>query len=584
MRRGSVVVTTPHRSARRGDALLRQLERDAPVFGPGRAPLKRSALDRLETLRLSSPGAVRRLHELLCFLRAYPDDAAVLHRVERLLGAFHRRADLRRFRNRLADSGIAGTEIRYRFFWFTAVWLARRWPDHLHVDWPELGRGSGLEPLLRLLVPYSESAAMEDVTLSPRQWVERLRGPHVTDATFLVRRFEALHADGFLREMLYERLDPPLRLTPGAGTPSRTQARYTALPVVYRTRPLDRSRPDLRQAVRLRPLAVRAVLRREASRIIDLARESMVTRSRDLDSFEHANPDDVRLVDCGDGLQFACIGLVPERRALLDSIYGYLTFQSGVPIGYVLSSALFGSALVAYNVFETFRGAESARNYGKVLAMLRSVFGCDTFAVDPYQLGHHNAEGLTSGAWWFYYKLGFRPTDPGVRRRVRAEVARLRAHPGARSSRATLQQLSSAHVFLHLGRPRSDVLGRLQLGNVSLHVADFLSRRFGAEREAGLRTCAEEASHILGGRSRATFSRGERLAWERWSPLVLLLPGIERWSSTEKQHLVRAICAKGDRSEAAFVPLFDSHRKLRRAILTLSRRPASGLRSRRRDP
>ena len=49
------------------------------------------------------------------------------------------------------------------------------------------------------------------------------------------------------------------------------------------------------------------------------------------------------------------------------------------------------------------------------VGLLRALFGCDSFAIDPYQLGHHNAEGLSSGAWWFYYKLGFRPIDPAAR-------------------------------------------------------------------------------------------------------------------------------------------------------------------------
>jgi len=38
-----------------------------------------------------------------------------------------------------------------------------------------------------------------------------------------------------------------------------------------------------------------------------------------------------------------------------------LTLKNGVPIGYVLASGLFGSSEVMYNVFETFRGGESAR-------------------------------------------------------------------------------------------------------------------------------------------------------------------------------------------------------------------------------
>src|SRR5260370_706911 len=71
------------------------------------------------------------LHGALCFMRAYPDDRAGLAQAARRLARFERRADLRRHRARLADSGIAGTAIHYRFFAETMSWLADRWPESL---------------------------------------------------------------------------------------------------------------------------------------------------------------------------------------------------------------------------------------------------------------------------------------------------------------------------------------------------------------------------------------------------------------------------------------------------------------------
>ena len=82
---------------------------------------------------------VLRLHEVLCFLRAYPDDAEVLDRVEAMLAGFEERPDLRRHAEELVNTGVAGTPIDYRFYWFTAAWLARRFPDELAVDWESFG-------------------------------------------------------------------------------------------------------------------------------------------------------------------------------------------------------------------------------------------------------------------------------------------------------------------------------------------------------------------------------------------------------------------------------------------------------------
>ena len=554
----------------RASTLLRRLERLKDDFG-GEVPVRRLELLRaLKRRRLESAGQVLRLHELLCFSRAYPDDPAVLSQVERMLDGFEARGDLRRFRAALADSGIAGTAINYSFFWFTAEWLARRWPENLTIDWPLFANKERLQEFLHLLLPYSETLTVDELGFSTRDWIAQLKGPSETDAEFLIRRFAALRSDSFVREAFYELLDVPVRIAPGGDTPSRTKARYDGLPAVFQTGPLSRRRPDLRRELERPPVAVRAVSPREGQRLVDLARESMVTRSRDLDIFVHADKHDTRLVDCGGGLQFACFGAVPERRLMLDAVYGMLTLKSGVPMGYVLVSTICNSAEVAYNVFETYRGGEAAYVYGRVLATVRHLFDVDAFTVPPYQLGYDNDEGLKSGAWWFYYKLGFRPHDPDVRRVMRAELAKMKRRPGHRSSLATLRELVQSNVFLYLGKRRKDVRGRISLGNIGLKVTAYMAERFGADRDAGVRTCSREAARMLGVRSMSRWSRGERLWWDRWSPLIMTLPGVERWSASNKRALVRVVRAKGGRRESDFVRLFDRHRRLRAAVLRLA--------------
>jgi hypothetical protein len=551
--------------------LLERLENLKDSYGNDAGARKLELLRKLERRRLASAADVETLHEILCFLRAYPDDADVLACVERMLSSFASRTDLRRHRRELEDTGIAGTEINYRFFWTTAGWLARRWPDKITVDWKEFERKDRIETFLNLLVPYSETPALDMLSYTPRGWVELLKGPEETDAAFLARRFHAIRGDSFVREAIYEDVDVPVRLAPGPDTPARTRARYAGSPVVYQTEPLSRARPDLRKVVNDPPLAVRSVPRREARKLIDLAREAMVTRSRDLDAFSYADENDVRIVDCGRGLQFVAYGAIPERRLILESVYGFLTLRAGVPIGYVLASSLFRSTEVAYNVFETYRGAEAAWVFGRVLAMVRHLFGSEAFSIDPYQLGYGNKEGLASGAWWFYYKMGFRPDDPEVKRVLRGELKRMKARPGHRSDVKTLEQLASENVYLVLRKSKKDVFGRMSPGNVGLAITSYLAGRFGADRERGLRECSREAARLLGVRSTRGFSAGERLAWERWSPLVLVLPGVERWTRENKKALVKVIRAKGGRRESDYVRLFDAHTRLKGAVLKLAR-------------
>lgn len=550
--------------------LLRRLIRIKDDYSAVATGRKLEWLGQLDDRRLPKAYDVYRLHEVLSFLHAYPDERRVRARVERMLRHFSGRPDLRRFAANLADTGIEGTPIHYSFYWPTALWLETQWPGCLSIDWTLFEKGDDLWGMLYPLLPYIESLVLDEAELSSRKLLEWLKHPDESDAGFLIRRVSTSLGDDSARETVYEDLDIDCTLSPGPGTPHRTGARYAPSPVVFQSGPLDRSRPDLKKETLIAPLAVRSVSPREGRKLIHMARVAMVTRSRDLYVFQRGDENDVRLIDCGDGLQFAAIGLLPEYRLMLDTVYGFLTLKNGIPIGYVLTRSYFNSSEVAYNVFETFRGGESARIYGRVLAMTRHLFGADAITVDPYQMGHDNVEGLKSGAWWFYYKLGFRPLDPKVKRLLRTELRRMRRNPKHRSSQATLNRLSSKNMFFFLGRSRKDIRGMIPLGNIGLATSRTLALRFGADRERTIQVCEKEAARRLGLRSFRGFTTGERLAWQRWSPLILTLPGIERWPRDEKRALVEVARSKGGRRESDYLRLFDTHRKLRRSLLELA--------------
>lgn len=555
---------------------LKELEQLHRQYGPGLADRKLALLGRLDRRTLSSARAVSRLHEVLCFLRAYPDSPAVLEQVERMLAGFARRRDLRRHAAALQDSGIAGTPTYYLFFHPTARWLAGRWPSRLTVSWPDV-EPERLERLLPLIGLYAETPGIDEVALPVRDWIRRMKRPDETDAVYLIRRVEALGAEPRLREIIFEDLGVMFKLAAGADTPARTHARVDRGPVHYVTRPLDSARPDLRVALRERPRKVTVVPRDQAQALIDLAREAMVSRARDLDNFAYGDPDDVRIIDMGDGLEFVAVGMVPERRLQLESVYGFLTLKNGVPIGYVLNSALYNSAEVAYNVFDTYRGGEAARVYGKMLAMLRHLFRATDFTIYPYQLGGDgNDEGLKSGAWWFYQKLGFRPRDAGARKLMETELATMRQASGHRSSVGTLKQLAAHNLYYHSGTSREDVIGIVPLANVGLAVTDMLARRFGSDRDQADRVLDAEVARLLGVGSRRGWSDGERLGFARWASVVAAIPGVADWPLADRRALAEVMRAKGGRHESDFVLKFDRHRRIRRALASLANSTTPG--------
>ena len=208
----------------------------------------------------------------------------------------------------------------------------------------------------------------------------------------------------------------PIRVAAGAGTPRRTGARWAQRRVRVQPAPLDHcpAGPPPR-GIRARP-RVREVPpagRRAADRTSRTRRWSRASAT----STPSPAPirRDVRIVEWEHGLQFACIGVRPgapvpargrvrvshpaERRA--DRLRARERALRVV-----------GDRLQRLrDVPRAARRRTSTRVCSRRCATL---FGSDTFAIYPYQLGHENDEGLQSGAWWFYYKLGFRPREPSI--------------------------------------------------------------------------------------------------------------------------------------------------------------------------
>ena len=549
---------------------LARLEAVRWTFGGAAARDRRRLFSRLLRARLPSAAAIERLHELLLAARAYPDDRAALAFVTRALRGFGARADVRRQRAALADSGIAGCDIRFAFFAPTARRLAATWPRRLEIDWDALETPEALEAWLPLLAHEGEVPGLDEIDYGLKGWLARLKGPRETDGTFLVRSLSERLKESFLFERVHDGLEPPYRLRGDATTPSRTHDAWPADTMHFQREPFA-GRPDLASAAATPPLAVRALSERDGERALTLAASCMVTRSRDLDVFAWGDPRDVRHVDCGDGLAFLMIGALPERRLLLESVYGFLTLKNGLPVGYVLTSALYRSAEIAFNVFDTFRGAEAGPVYGKVIGMTRALFGTDTFTIFPYQLGDGNDEAIESGAWWFYQKMGFRPRARPARALMQAELMRMSRRKRHRSSEATLRKLATYNLYWSLGPHRDDIIGELPLPNAGIAATQLIAQRFAGDRARAAEACERDAATRLGVRSFAGWSAEERHAWRRWAPLVTLLPDLSRWSGAERAAMANVIRAKGGPREDAFVRAFDAHPKLGAALAALLR-------------
>ena len=238
-----------------------------------------------------------------------------------------------------------------------------------------------------------------------------------------------------------------------------------------------------------------------------------------------------------------CIGAAPEQRLSLEANYGYLLISNGVPIGYGGVSPLYRQANTGINVFDAFRGSEAAFLWAQTLRAFRTLFGVRCFVINGYQFGAGNREAIASGAYWFYYRLGFRPGHAEDADVAEEEAARLRRHPAARTSAALLRRLARGDLRLDLADfDASDYFEEPLLNRIGAAVARRIAAIAVRSHRDGEATLVRDTMRALGIDRAPAAARRRALA--RLAPVAALLD-LERWSATERQFARRMAAAEG---------------------------------------
>jgi hypothetical protein len=316
--------------------------------------------------------------------------------------------------------------------------------------------------------------------------------------------------------------------------------------------------------------------RRRGEQVIDVTRAALTARCREVYAISYANPDEVHLADLGEGTAVALIGVLPARRLSLESNYGYLLLSNGVPIGYAGVTPLYRQANTGINIFEPFRGSEAAFLCAQTLRAFRTLFGVDRFVLNPYQIGAGNREAIESGAFWFYYRLGFRPVVRELAALAAAEHRRQLARPRHRTDEATLRRLAQSDVELVLpGARRRDRFAESWLADLSVLASAELARADGGSRERDSARVAARIARALGVRNLARWPRAEREAFVSLAPLVALLD-LQSLDTRGCEGLVRVLRAKGAAQERPYVRAAAANPHFLPGLMAVARRGTRG--------
>ena len=282
---------------------------------------------------------------------------------------------------------------------------------------------------------------------------------------------------------------------------------------------------------------------------------SLAVRHRETYHFNYANPDEVYLADIGEGASIAVFGLLPPHRFPLECTMGYLILSNGVPIGYGGASIVFRQINTGINLFDEYRGSEAAFLWTQVMRVYHSLTGCTRFIANSYQFGSDNTEALKSGAFWFYYRLGYRPVDAEVRRLARRESARMQRKKKYRSDISTLRRLASCDMHLTLaGARQSEFFDEAWLVTSSMLASEVLAASGGKTREASADAVADQLARDIGIRDLRTWSAAERSAFRRMAPIAAAA-NPAHWPSEAKRSMRKLLRAKGADAELGYAGL-----------------------------
>jgi len=556
------------------DRLLARLEQEKTNFSRGNAAQILRLLAALGQRQFRDSQTLIRFHDALLFLRAYPHTAAVLRQAERLLDAFVER--VQRLRAAGADmavfdpeqvSGIAGTTMQDTWNYDVARWLARRFPRNVSIDWTDYDQEGRLSATLPRFIPLLADDADVEADVPYRDWLQAASGRRGV-LPWLLERIERLPISGRERAELYNSLGLTVNWELGNLRASRTRNWRPVRQAFYHDAPLIR-RSEVSLGKELAsPLPVRRLSRREGERVMDLIREIMMVRYRELYGTTLGDPASVVEARPGRGTQIFLWGLPRERRLPLRAYLAGFTLKNGVPINYIEGISLFEWMEVGFNTFYAYRDGESAWHYAQALRLLSQLHGTRCISVYPYQLGDQNEEAIASGAFWFYRKLGFRPGRPAVRRLLAREEEKIAARPGYRTSPATLRKLAAGHVFYELPGAEVGAWDRFLVRNVGFRVNRHMAAHFAGSTEQMRQVASARLARALSVNP-STLSQAERAAWVDFAVVMALVRDFPRWSADEKTKLAAIIRAKAGAGESRYVRLLQSHPRLRSAMLRL---------------
>lgn len=459
-------------------SLISQLFSIRNRYGKEFSSQKLNLLNALGGEKITSKKALQSYYDSLLFLLAYPDNQSIYQLANQSLQQLQLYIQSHEtIKERLYNSGITNTRLCAAFSFEIVKWLRNRHPKDIRFHSFEADDGQ-IQSILSVVMLRVESEILLDTHGAWRSWLQQ----SLKEGEDMLDRLIAVFDEADIRPGVRDELWVAIGINVEIDFPSH-HCLPGSLFVPYYHRSLVKKN-FIQQQHDAKPIRV-SLDEQEAGYIIECSRMILVRQLREIDPITFTASRFVSYYRLPRGLSVALMGMVPERRSPIDSYMGYVVFKNGLPVAYAGSWILFDSGRIGLNVFPAYRGGESQYIFEQVLKLHSKVYHLDRFSVDPYQVGKENSDAIQSGAFWIYYRAGFRPMGEEQKRLAETEALKIKSIKGYRSPASVLKKLADSRLEILLKKTAV----KFDATDLSLVYAGILKDQYNDNRKLAEEHC-----------------------------------------------------------------------------------------------
>jgi len=436
--------------------------------------------------KLTSKKDVQVFHSLLLFLIAYPDNQVVYTQSSIVLQQLHLYIQSHtKLRDGLYNSGITNTQLCAAYSFEMVKWMRATYKKNIRIQSFEASEAQ-IQAILSVVMPKVESEIMQDGNAGWRSWLKQSMKKEEELLDRLIAVFDETDIRPEVKDELWNAMGINIEID-FIAPDSLPDSLF--IPYYHRSLIKKKKSPPIQG---IHPPKVH--LDKEASeKIIECSRMILVRHLREIDPITFTSPELISYYQLPRGLSIALMGMVPARRHPIDSYMGYTVFKNGLPVAYAASWVLFDSARIGLNIFPAYRGGESQYIFEQVLKIHQGVYRLKRFSTDPYQIGKDNSDGIHSGAFWIYYRAGFRPIREEQKDIAATEAKKIRSVKGYLTPSTVLKKLAESRLELNVVKKAV----QFDVTDLSRAYAAILKDRYSNKRKPAEELAAKKLAAIL---------------------------------------------------------------------------------------